>query len=64
MLARLREVMPKDLPSTYFQLLAFSNGGEEPLPVPPYNFCNDDGERAAKQIADKAFDEFSSPASS
>ena len=50
--------MPADLPPEYFQLLAFSNGGEGPLPVEPYNFCLDEAEYAAKQYADKVFHEY------
>jgi len=58
LLERLRKVMPADLPPEYFQLLAFSNGGEGPLPVEPYNFCLDEAEYAAKQYADKVFHEY------
>jgi hypothetical protein len=58
LLESLRKVLPVDLPPEYSQLLAFSNGGEGSLSVPPYNFCLDDGECAAKQWADKLFEEF------
>jgi hypothetical protein len=57
LLKRLRKVMPADLPPEYFQLLAFSNGGEGPLPAEPYNFCLDEGEYAAEQYVDKVFEE-------
>lgn len=40
-LARLRAVAPDDLPIRYLDLLAFSNGGEGPLAVQPYNFSLD-----------------------
>ncbi len=53
LLKRLRKVLPADLPPEYFQLLAFSNGGEGPLPVEPYNFRLDEGEYAAEQYVDK-----------
>jgi hypothetical protein len=56
LLQRLRKVMPADLPPEYFQLLAFSNGGEGSLPVLPYNFCLDDGEYAAELYVDKVFE--------
>jgi hypothetical protein len=38
-LADLRSVAPARLPATYLELLAFSNGGEGPLPVAPFNLC-------------------------
>lgn len=40
-LVRLRAVVPSDLPERYLDLLAFSDGGEGPLPVSPYNLCLD-----------------------
>ena len=40
-LARLREVAPVELPASYLDLLAFSDGGEGPLPRLPYNLCLD-----------------------
>lgn len=40
-LSRLRAVAPNDLPERYVDLLAFSNGGEGPLPSRPYNLCLD-----------------------
>ncbi|WP_421580913.1 SMI1/KNR4 family protein [Shinella sp. M31] len=40
-LARLRLAAPENLPQRYLDLLAFSDGGEGPLPVSPYNFCLD-----------------------
>ena len=63
LLGRLRKVMPAGLPSEYFQLLAFSNGGEGDLPMQPNNFCLDDGEFAAEQYVNKVFDEFFSASS-
>jgi len=38
-LAQLRTIAPVPLPESYLSLLAFSNGGEGPLPVQPLWFC-------------------------
>lgn len=38
--------MPQ-LPDEYYLLLSFSNGGEGPLPVGPFNFAFDSGEVTA-----------------
>lgn len=48
-----------ELPKEYLDLLAFSNGGEGPLPVSPYNFCLDSVEDALKYRAGKTYEEFS-----
>ncbi|MCW4463569.1 SMI1/KNR4 family protein [Sphingomonas sp. BT-65] len=40
-LSYLRAVAPHDLPERYLDLLAFSNGGEGPLPSRPHNMCLD-----------------------
>lgn len=40
-LEEIRGVFPKSVPVSYFDLLAYSNGGEGPLPVNPFNFCLD-----------------------
>lgn len=40
-LSRLRAVAPGALPERYLNLLAYSNGGEGPLPTQPYNLCLD-----------------------
>ncbi|ETI65200.1 hypothetical protein C100_03300 [Sphingobium sp. C100] len=47
-MARLRALAPDNLPEQYLDLLAFSNGGEGPLAISPYNFCLD----PAKIVAD------------
>src|SRR5215467_7572043 len=47
-----------ELPSEYFDLLAFSNGGEGPLNVSPWNFCLDSAEDAAKYRVAKTYEEF------
>lgn len=56
-LAALRNTVGVGLPDEYFDLLAFSNGGEGPLPVPPYNFCLDSAEDAARLKREKTYDE-------
>jgi len=45
-IADLRAELSVDLPQEYFDLLAFSNGGEGPLSVSPYTFCLDSAEEA------------------
>lgn len=49
-LTRLRAIAPVDLPQRYLALLAFSNGGEGPLPTEPYNLCLDSAETVAQTI--------------
>ncbi|MGY4398323.1 hypothetical protein ACVWZA_003529 [Sphingomonas sp. UYAg733] len=49
-LLRLRVVAPPDLPKGYLDLLAFSNGGEGPLPNQPYNLCLDGAGVVAETI--------------
>jgi hypothetical protein len=46
------------LPTEYLQLLTFSNGGEGPLAVQPWNFCLDSAEEAAKYWCERTFEEF------
>src|SRR6266496_322090 len=46
-ISRLSLVAPLPLPASYFSLLRYSNGGEGPLPVDPWNFCLDSAELAA-----------------
>lgn len=50
-LALLRATVPADLPARYLDLLAFSNGGEGPLAVQPYNVCLDPAVTVAESIA-------------
>lgn len=40
-LERLRQISPVELPASYLNLLAFSDGGEGPLPASPYTLCLD-----------------------
>jgi len=49
-LAHLRSVAPVDLPQRYVDLLAFSDGGEGPLPFAPYNLCLDPAITVARTI--------------
>jgi len=50
-LAGLRAVAPDHLPARYLDLLAFSNGGEGPLAVAPYNLCLDTALMVAEGIS-------------
>ncbi|WP_053180651.1 SMI1/KNR4 family protein [Pseudomonas kilonensis] len=52
-LEALRMAAPRHLPADYYQLLAFSDGGECPCSAPPFNFCLDSADTAsdAEQIA-------------
>lgn len=52
-LSRLRAAAPDDLPVRYLNLLAFSNGGEGPLAINPYNLCLDAAETVADTIGSK-----------
>ncbi len=54
----LRSLENVELPPRYLQLLAFSNGGEGPLSVQPWNFCLDSAEVAAQYWREEAFSEF------
>jgi SMI1 / KNR4 family (SUKH-1) len=57
-LRRLRAAAGIDLPVDYLDLLSFSNGGEGPIPVMPYNFCLDSAEDAARYKAERTYEEF------
>ncbi|HET6941115.1 MAG TPA: SMI1/KNR4 family protein [Sphingomicrobium sp.] len=46
-ISRLSAVAPIPLPASYLTLLQYSNGGEGPLPIDPWNFCLDTAEMAA-----------------
>jgi hypothetical protein len=54
----LRRASPVELPETYFQLLAFSNGGEGPLAVQPLYFMLYDVQYAEDGINQHKYDEF------
>ncbi|SEI84881.1 hypothetical protein SAMN05518849_1011103 [Sphingobium sp. AP50] len=49
-LAQLRMAAPENLPTRYLDLLAFSDGGEGPLAVQPYNLCLDSAMTVAEAI--------------
>lgn len=49
-MAHLKAVAPDQLPAKYLALLAFSNGGEGPLAVQPYNLCLDPAMIVAETI--------------
>jgi hypothetical protein len=57
-LSALRAAAPVGMPERYYELLAFSNGGEGPLPVPPFNFCLDTAEMVAASARDGDYKEF------
>lgn len=46
-LVALENIVDVELPKKYFELLAFTNGGEGPLPVSPFTLCLDSAESAA-----------------
>jgi hypothetical protein len=54
----MRRLENVELPLAYLQLLAFSNGGEGPLPVQPWNFCLDPAEVASQNWREQTFAEF------
>lgn len=56
-LSDLRDAAQVPLPARYLDLLAFSNGGEGPLPVQPFNFCLYSAEEAAQIEREGTFKE-------
>lgn len=46
----LKSVAPVELPESYYRLLAFSDGGEGPLPVSPFNLCLDPAQMVVDAI--------------
>lgn len=57
-LQSLRAVVGVNLPIEYFELLAYSNGGEGALPISPFNFCLDSAEDATNNKVEKIYEEF------
>ena len=57
-LADLRSVAPARLPPMYLELLAFSNGGEGPLPVDPFNLCLYSAEDVIEIERERSYREF------
>jgi len=57
-LENLRRVCKVEHPVSLIELLTYSNGGEGPLPVDPYNFCLDSAETIAESLTAGTFQEF------
>jgi hypothetical protein len=57
-LARLRHTAPVELPDAYYGLLAFSDGGEGPLPMQPLYFQLDPAHTALKTFERGLNDDF------
>lgn len=57
-LEKLRRVCHFELPVPLLELLAYSDGGEGPLPVEPYNFCLDSAETIAQAQIERTYEEF------
>lgn len=55
LLEELRRTAPVALPESYFRLLAFSDGGEGPLPVSPFNLCLDASNQVIEAIRTRNF---------
>jgi hypothetical protein len=51
-LAELRAASSAELPDSYLRLLAFSDGGEGPLPVNPFNLCLDPAREVTNRLRD------------
>lgn len=49
-LDQLRQAVWVELPDSYYRLLSFSDGGEGPLPVLPYNLCLDNAGQVVEAI--------------
>lgn len=54
----LRSTTPVELPSGYYELLRFSNGGEGPLAVQPFYFQLDPAEYMLETIRNGTHEEF------
>lgn len=54
----LKEASPVSLPSEYYELLAFTNGGEWELSEQPYVFIPDAVETVCASITNKEYEEF------
>lgn len=57
-LNRLKTLAPGPLPESYLALLAYSNGGEGPLPLQPYNFVLDPADAVADALEAGSYEEF------
>jgi hypothetical protein len=58
LLEELRSVAPVELPDSYYRLLSFSDGGEGPLPVNPYNLCLDSSSQVIESLRGQSEPEF------
>jgi hypothetical protein len=57
-LAELRQVIDADLPEKYYELMAYTNGGEGALPVFPFLFCLYSVEKAKSSARGRAWSDF------
>jgi hypothetical protein len=57
-LEKLKLAVGAPLPQEYLDLLSYSNGGEGPLPVQPYNLCLDSAEVTAGSWQSGSYKEF------
>ena len=51
----LRAAAPSELPESYLELLSFSDGGEGPLSVQPYNLVLDPTQEVIARIANRNY---------
>jgi len=56
-ISTLRSVSPTGVPARYYELLAFSNGGEGSLPVQPFNLCLDTADEVAASAREGRYKE-------
>ncbi|XLZ68584.1 SMI1/KNR4 family protein [Massilia sp. SR12] len=57
-LQELQAIVGVELPVQYINLLSYSNGGEGPLSVQPYNFCLDSAEYVIERTASALTEEY------
>ena len=57
-LNKLKEATHVSLPTEYYELLSFTNGGEWELAVQPYLFISDSTETVSDAIKSKDYEEF------
>lgn len=58
LLQELKATVAVDLPVQYIDLLSYSNGGEGPLSVQPYNLCLDSAEYVIDRTANAVTEEY------
>lgn len=54
-LSALQSAAPRELPASYYELLAASNGGEGPLPVQPCCLCLDPADEVTERILSRNY---------